>query len=138
VTVDAAGRILVADAGDGAILVVDPITGNRVALSGTGPTLTLPYGIALGPSGQLFVSDSGDTSIPTLPTVFQVDPLSGNRTAFSNFANGSGVNFQNLDLGIVAVRAVPEPTSLALIGIALATLTGRRLIAGRSRPGPAR
>ncbi len=129
-TVDGAGRILVTDASSGSVFSVDPLTGNRTILSmsgiGGGPSFAIPSGIVLNSTGQILVADSGDSSVPALPTVFLVDPTNGNRSILSDASNGSGVDFQNLDLGIAVVRSVPEPSSLMLTAFAAFCVMGFR------------
>ncbi len=120
-TFDSSGNILIADASDGAIIRVDPATGNRTLFStgGTGPQFTLPFGVTTNASGQILVADSGDSSIPTLPTVFLVNPTTGNSSILSDANNGTGTAFQNLDLGIAVYQApVPEPSSIVLMAVA--------------------
>ena len=103
------GEILVAIAGftlenftpegpaDGAVFVVDPATGNRSVLSsadiGGGPALRDPLGIALGPDGNVYVSDrTFDTAGQNLGLIHRIDPSTGNRTEVSGPAVGGGPN----------------------------------------------
>ena len=72
----------------GAIMRIDPVTGDRTMLSsastGSGPTFGTPVGIALDLDGDIFVTD------PVLSTIFRIDPVSGNRTVISNSVTGEG------------------------------------------------
>jgi sugar lactone lactonase YvrE len=141
-TVDAGGNLLVADAGNQTVVRVDPVTGNRTVISGlgmmgTGTGFALPSGVTVNSLGLIQVADSGDLSVPALPAVFNVDPTTGDRTILSDFAHGSGPSFQNLDIGIAQLLptptpATPEPSSLVLIGVALACALGYRFAASRS------
>jgi hypothetical protein len=96
--------------GDGAVLSVDPVTGNRSVLSGcandacsslvgTGRGFYGPGALLRNASGQLFVVDR--PSLGAGPkAVFLVDPATGNRTVLSGCVEedctviaGSGVQF---------------------------------------------
>ncbi len=68
------------------IISVDLNTGVRTIISndvtGTGPSFTLPSGLALGPLGTLFVADNGGPT--TLDAIFAVDIASGDRTIIAD------------------------------------------------------
>jgi hypothetical protein len=68
------------------IISVDLNTGARTIISndvtGTGPSFTLPSGLALGPAGTLFVADNG--GLTTSDAIFSVDIASGGRTIIAD------------------------------------------------------
>ena len=75
--------------GNGALFVVDSVTGARTVLSDfgnalQGPTGSKPGGVALGPGGAIYVVDT-DAGTGANGVLFSVDPLTGMRTVLSNF-----------------------------------------------------
>ena len=70
--------------------------------------------VAVDANGNISVLDIG------FPAIFNVDPLTGNRTIISGHGVGSGTILTNVKK-IVAVpaAAVPEPSTLLLAAIAL-------------------
>ncbi len=97
IVIDVLGNILVADHFLDAIFLVDPVSGDRSILSGdpssadigTGPDFDRPRQIALDDTGNIFETDRGNDAI------FKIDPLTGNRTIFSDFENGTGPDFSD-------------------------------------------
>ncbi len=90
------GDLLVADFsafdGNGGIIRIDPVTGNRTAVSsnslGTGPSFGFgPDGIVIAPDGSLIIVDTLAYS------VFRVDPATGNRTTITSNSVGTGPLF---------------------------------------------
>ena len=80
VAVEPDGQIAVTDAGRGALIRVDPVTGRRHAFSGSGPSLIRPNGVAAYPQESglnrtLAIADSGRS------VVFE---LNGSRTMISD------------------------------------------------------
>ena len=90
--IDSSGNILVADETKGAIIKVDPTTGDRSILSndtsgvGTGTNLARPQSVTIDSSGNVFVSD--ETNL-----VFRIDPANGNRIVIASNSIGSGDAF---------------------------------------------
>jgi len=88
VAVEPDGQILVIDY-DGfsfaTLLRVDPTTGDRTPLSGTGPTLLAPQAVAVdSQTGRIFVvAGVFDGSGTCLAGVWQVDPVTGDRALLS-------------------------------------------------------
>ena len=86
--VESDGQLVVVDANLGAVLRVDPVSGNRTVVSdagtGSGPILLEPVDIEVGSDGQLVVVDE------SLGAVLRVDPVSGDRTVVSDAGTGSG------------------------------------------------
>ncbi len=84
------GKLVVADAGGNALVLVDPATLERSILSGSGvglgPDFNGPVGMTLDANGDIFVT------VATSPTstLFKVDPLTGNREIVSSSDMGSG------------------------------------------------
>ena len=79
-TIEPNGQIAVTDAGRRTLIRVDPVTGRRQALAGSGPSLTRPNGVAAYPQESgldrtLVIADSGRSG------VFE---LNGSRTIISN------------------------------------------------------
>ncbi len=135
ITVDSQGNLLVADAGDQEVIKINPQTGVGSVVSGggtgAGTAFALPSGVTVDSGGQIQVADSGDSSVPALPAVFNVSPLTGDRSVLSDDNHGTGPSFQNLDIGIAqdtppTVVGVPEPSSLVLAGLAVACALGYR------------
>ena len=86
------GKLLVVDQSPAGILKTDPISGDRVLISGgpigSGTDFDQPDSVALNADGTtLIVADE------LLPGVFSVDPSTGNRTVVSSRTVGSGSNF---------------------------------------------
>jgi YVTN family beta-propeller protein len=80
IAVEPDGQIAVTDAGRGALIRVDPVTGRRHAFSGSGPSLIRPNGVAAYPQESglnrtLAIADSGRS------VVFE---LNGSRTMISD------------------------------------------------------
>jgi len=95
---DAIGNMIyVADAGQNAVIAVDPATGNRSVVSkigaqGSGTAFAQPTGLVLDTvNNRLLVGDQG------IDAVFAVDPVSGNRSII-----GSTGVFNVLDIEIDA------------------------------------
>lgn len=65
-----------------ALYRVDPATGTRTYLMG--PSLEVPWGVAIGPAGEIYVSDAG------LDAILELDPLDGNVRVVSS---GGGLDF---------------------------------------------
>jgi len=99
------GDILVTDQSpgtstEGAVYKIDPVTGDRMMISGpgvgSGPELHLVVGIAVDSSGNIYVSSS--TSDPDSGAIvghgiYRIDASTGDRTEFSGPTIGSGVSF---------------------------------------------
>ena len=97
------GEILVADSGwivppeDGAIIRVDPVTGDRTLLTGRGvglgPALHSPSAVWVDKAGTIYVADevplAGDV---THGVIYSVDPLTGDRAEVSGPNRGSGAS----------------------------------------------
>jgi streptogramin lyase len=107
IAVAADGSLLVVDAGLQAVLRVDPVTGERVLVSGVdidtdpdtedpvigrGPTLVFPRGLVASAHGPLLVLDAGGSGFEA---IMQVDPVSGDRTLLSGRGQGSGPALQS-------------------------------------------
>lgn len=92
ITVASDSHIMVADAGLGAIVRVDPVNGDRSIVSddarGTGPGLLSPSGI-VELNGKLVVTDTG------LGAIVEVDPDTGNRSIVSDASTGAGPRLVN-------------------------------------------
>ncbi|MCG8404659.1 MAG: hypothetical protein MI923_05615 [Phycisphaerales bacterium] len=93
VAVEADGNLVVTASMQGAVLRVDPVTGNQTVVSdsvtGNGPFFLFPGRIAVEADGNLVVTDA------TLKAVLRVNPVTGDRTIVSDPANGSGLAFEN-------------------------------------------
>jgi cysteine-rich repeat protein len=98
VAVEATGGILIIDAtagtsGRGALFRVDPATGNRTRVSNfgnmtQGPLGTDPTGVAVDSAGTILVIDQrGGLVNQNVGVLFQVDPITGNRTILSDFSD---------------------------------------------------
>jgi len=78
----------VTDAGQDAVLRVDPITGDRTVISspliGNGINLEFPLGIDVEADGNLVVTDI------SLDAILRVDPTTGDRTVVADATTGSG------------------------------------------------
>ncbi len=89
IAVEADGSLVVADRGLGAVVRVDPVSGDRTILSdartGTGPGFQALRGLAVEADGNLVVVDF------ELAAVVRVDPVSGDRTILSGANTGSGL-----------------------------------------------
>lgn len=88
------GSLIIGDSGLGAIMQVDPISGNRTIVSearfGSGPPFLSPWRIAIEPDGSLIVIDDG------LDAIIRVNPVTGERSIISDKAGaGSGPSFVN-------------------------------------------
>lgn len=88
------GDPIIVDMDPPGVLRVDPVTGNRTMISSTsgchGSEDAFGVGafsIEMEKNGQLIVSQNGSH------TLFRVDPATGNRTAFSQYGDGKGINF---------------------------------------------
>lgn len=102
--VSAGGQIYVTDIGDhptaGAVLRIDPASGNRELISGrgrgSGPSFRGlfggPTGIALSGDGSLLVADVAEDIFgpPGTGVIYRVDPATGNRTVVSGQGVGTG------------------------------------------------
>jgi hypothetical protein len=98
------GMILVSDYIANAIVRVDPGTGDRTLLSdasapgggqvGAGPAFTDPYDLDIDPNGRILVIDA------SLWQLFEVDPVSGDRTLFSGGGVGGGPPFSTSTLAM--------------------------------------
>ena len=96
------GEILVADLaiehpGQGAIIRVDPVTGDRTLLTGrgvgVGPALHSPSAVWVDKAGTIYVADEVPlASDVTHGVIYSVDPLTGNRTEVSGPNRGSGAS----------------------------------------------
>jgi hypothetical protein len=78
------GNLFVADTGGFTILKIDPSTGNRTVVSsttvGTGPSFSEPGDVIVDPANGALLVEGINGSFVHL---FMVDPVTGNRTAFS-------------------------------------------------------
>jgi streptogramin lyase len=89
-------QLVVVDAGLDAILLVDPISGDRTVLSsssvGSGTNFLLPRGIAQEANGDFVVCDAD------LDAIVRVDGTTGDRTIISSAVGpvGSGTGFDTL------------------------------------------
>ncbi|MEQ1528804.1 MAG: hypothetical protein ABL925_05765 [Methylococcales bacterium] len=97
------GDILVVDQiggtnGLGALFLVNPKTGRRVVHSDFGNPAQGPLGsaivsVAVGAGGQVFVSDLFAGGSGLGGAIFEVDPITGNRTIISDFGQGDILGF---------------------------------------------
>lgn len=114
------GAIVVADMGgstnigstpleavDGAIFIIDPLTGARTLLSGrgvgAGPALVDPQAVAISGDGKLFVTDRtlGSPGNPAQNIVYHIDTTNGDRTVVHNSAVGDGLPFELLGADVL-------------------------------------
>ena len=100
VAVDAAGNIYVADTGNTAIRkitsagVVTTLAGNPAGPgsrdgTGTAAEFSLPYGVAVDASGNVYVADAGNNTIRKIMPAGVVTTLAGT-AGLTGFANGAG------------------------------------------------
>ena len=86
------GRIVVADADVAAIFSIDPNSGDRTIISGSGigsgPDFLTVQEIAIEPTGNILVTDNFTEQ------VFSVDPATGDRTIVSGPSVGMGPSFR--------------------------------------------
>jgi sugar lactone lactonase YvrE len=107
IAVEATGTLVVVDAGlssiiVGAILRVDPRSGDRSALSGgmvgSGPPLQGPVAIAVEAAGTLVVLDMALSG----PRVLRVDPVSGTRTMVADAPAAERLDVNSGDIAVEA------------------------------------
>ena len=98
---------------------IDPVTGNRTLISSGSYPNNEYERLALGTDGQLL------GSVPSLSAVFSIDPNTGARTLISGNGLGSG---PALFWGDMVQIPVPEPSSVALLGVSATLLAGIRLV----------
>ena len=86
----AEGDLIVADFGRDTIFRVDPTSGDRTIVSGSGvgsgTSLRQPRGVAVDGWGQIYVTDADSARLQ----VVRIDPLTGNRTLVSGGGVGVG------------------------------------------------
>jgi DNA-binding beta-propeller fold protein YncE len=87
----------------GQVIRVDPATGAQTLVA-TGDQLIDPFGIALDPTGRIFVTDGG--TFEEGGRVIAIDPATGTQTLISS---GGGL-VTPFDLVLV-----PEPVALGLL-----------------------
>lgn len=119
-TLAANGDIIVADQGATAVILVDPISGDRTELSGplvgTGPDLVNPYGVDVDSAGDIYVSDG------TLGLI-KIDPATGNRVVHSSSTVGAGIPITLLrDVRIEPVPILGVPLGSPFTTVAIAML----------------
>ena len=90
------GDIVVTDQGFATgipqVLEVDPGTGVRTLISsasrGTGPALVMPNSVAVGPGGDILVTDIAP--VTGNPRLLRIDPATGNRSVLTGVGVGTG------------------------------------------------
>jgi Ca2+-binding RTX toxin-like protein len=111
ITLDAQGRILVADqnsptaSGTGAVIRIDPVSGQQTGVSNnvinSGVDLFEdPSGIALDGAGQILVADAAAQQPGGTGAVIRVDPVSGQQTAVSTNAISTGTDLFQGPVGL--------------------------------------
>ncbi len=94
------GRLVVLDALG--VLAVDPMSGDRIRLSGgaagQGPAFGLPLGLTVTSSGTIYVGDA------QLNAVLEVDAASGDRSLVSGMGRGAG---EPIFIGPYALAVAP-------------------------------
>ena len=101
--VDSSGNVYVA--GTSSVYKITPSGTISTFING----VTTPYGLAFGPNGDLYVSNSDPAE-----SLFAVTPAG----AISTFATGVGMDY-------MVIRATPEPGGALLLPLAATTLLGR-------------
>jgi len=95
------GDILIADqsafGGGGAVILVDPVTGQQTVVSNNainaGTDLFAdPFGIVLDATGRILVADESSQGVSNNGGVIRVDPASGQQTAVSNDTINTGTD----------------------------------------------
>jgi hypothetical protein len=128
--------VIVTDARDGvqgAVLIVDPATGNRTTLSGcannacssivgSGQSLMGPLGAIRTAAGQVYILDNN--LIENTPVVLSIDPGSGNRTVISGCIVVGGTCSATVGSGLLPIvlgpGAVAADGGLLVAGVATA------------------
>ena len=96
---DAAGNLILANGSN--LLRIDPILGVQTTIASN--TATFPHGVAVEPDGHILVATHNSV-------LLRFDPVTGAPSTLSG-----GTFFYPLSVAV----AVPEPTSLALFGLAI-------------------
>lgn len=123
ITVDQNGDLLVAhlngfDNDSGAIERINLLTGAESVVS-TGGDFATPIDAAVASDGTIYAADAD--SFGNLGALFRIDAVGGGQTTIS-----SGGDFiAPFGLAVVPAAAVPEPTSLSLLSLAVAGLLCR-------------
>ena len=120
------GQLLVVDRGLGALLTVDPLTGDRTLLSGTGTGGGAPFvdpsGVAVDFTGAVaWVTDLGTSS------VVEVDLATGDRVLLSGGGAGAGPAF---DSPVRAIQDTTDPRRLLVVDSGLLAVVAVQLTAG--------
>src|SRR5262249_56442874 len=92
----AGGDIVVTDQGFASgvpqVVEVDPATGVRTLISsagrGTGPALVMPNSVAIGPGGDILVTDIAP--VTGNPRLLRINPATGNRSVLTGVGVGAG------------------------------------------------
>jgi hypothetical protein len=90
------GTVVVSESTLGALIAIDPSTGNRETISaanvlGSGPALVNPTAVAFDNNGNIYVVAGTTSSSKNL--IYKVDPTNGNRTLLSGNGAGTGTAF---------------------------------------------
>jgi hypothetical protein len=88
ITIDPNGDILVADAGQNAVIKIDPVTGDRTEVSGPGvgdgPSLNDTFSLDVDSEGTIYVADG-------MVGLVRIDPVTGDREIYASGTVGDGM-----------------------------------------------